>query len=75
MRGLVINDLTHLYAYKGLDGQFTKKKGLNGRPPKKVFVVRDKAPYFCEASGFNLPSLLLIVAQLALKAPTIPNSK
>ena len=26
---------------------------------KKVFVVRDEAPYFSEALGFSLPSLLV----------------
>ena len=31
-------------------------KSLN---KKKVFVVRDKAPYFSEALGFNLLSLLV----------------
>ena len=32
-----------------------RKKGLN----KKVSVARDKAPYFSEALGFSLPSLLV----------------
>ena len=33
-----------------------QKKGLD---KKKVFVVRDEAPYFSEALGFSLPSLLV----------------
>ena len=32
-----------------------QNKGLD----KKVFVVRDEAPYFSEAQGFSLPSLLV----------------
>ena len=32
-----------------------QNKGLD---KKKVFVVRDEAPYFSEALGFSLPSLL-----------------
>ena len=32
-----------------------EKKGLD----KKVFVVRDEAPYFSEALAFSLPSLLV----------------
>ena len=33
-----------------------QKKGLD---KKKVFAVRDEAPYFSEALGFSLPSLLV----------------
>ena len=33
-----------------------QKKGLD---KKKVFVLRDEAPYFSEALGFSLPSLLV----------------
>ena len=33
-----------------------QKKGLD---KKKVFVVCDEAPYFSEAQGFSLPSLLV----------------
>ena len=32
-----------------------QKKGLD----KKDFVVRDETPYFTEALGFSLPSLLI----------------
>ena len=38
------------------------KKGLN---EKKVFVVRDEAPYFYEAQGFSLLSLLVNPALVA----------
>ena len=44
------------------------KKGLD---KKKVFVVRDEAPYFSEALGFSLPSLLvnpaLVIPETKLK--------
>ena len=33
-----------------------QKKGLD---KKKVFVARDETPYFSEAPGFSLPSLLV----------------
>ena len=39
-----MNNQTHLYEYKGLDGQFSKKKVLMvgfQRTKCKVFVVRD----------------------------------
>ena len=39
---------------KVLMGDFQKKVLI-----KKVFVVRDKAPYFSEALDFSLPSLLV----------------
>ena len=42
-------------AYEGLEGRFPKK----GLDEKKVFVVRDEAPYFSEALGFSLLSLLV----------------
>ena len=48
-QGLVINYQTHFYVYKGRDGRFSKK----------VFVVRDEAPYFSDAVGFSLSSLLV----------------
>ena len=32
-----------------------QKKGLD---KKKVFIIRDEAPYFYEALGFSLPSVL-----------------
>ena len=41
---LVINNWTHLYVCKGLDGRFS---------PQKVFVVGD------ETLGFSLPGLLV----------------
>ena len=37
-------------------------KGLG---EKKFFVVRDEAPYFSEALGFNLPNLLVNPALIA----------
>ena len=37
-----------------------QKKGLD---EKKVFVVRDEAPYFSEVLGFSLPSPLVNPAQ------------
>ena len=40
---------------KVFDGRFPKK----GLDKKKDFVVRDEAPYFSEALGFSLPSLLV----------------
>ena len=43
------NNQTRLCVYKDLDG----------RSPKKCFVVRDEASYFYEAPGFSLPSLLV----------------
>ena len=39
-----------------------RKKGLN----KKVSVARDKTPYFSEALGFSLPSLLVNSALLLM---------
>ena len=42
-----------------------QKKGLD---KKKVFVVRDEAPYFSEALGFSLPSLLVNPA-LSISVP------
>ena len=41
-----------------------QKKGLD---KKKVFVVRDEVPYFSEALGFNLPSLLVNPALAAIQ--------
>ena len=38
-----------------------QKKGLG---KKKVYVVRDETPYFSEALGFSLPSLLVNPAML-----------
>ena len=51
-------DQTHLYVCKGLDGRFQKKKKLIV-DLKKIVFVRDEVPYFSEALGFSLPSLLV----------------
>ena len=51
----MINDQTHPYVYKGLADR-----------KEKVFIVRDEAPYFSEALGFSLPSLLVNSALVRL---------
>ena len=46
----MFNDQTRLYVNKDLEGRFLKKK---------IFVARDEAPYFFEATCFSLPLLLV----------------